>query len=254
MSAVAVESEGRVVTATIASPPANALSEAVASGLADALDTVERERAKVLVIRSGVPGYFVAGADLKHVGTADADGFEAYLALMRAVIERLAALDAVSIAAVDGYALGGGLELAVACTFRVASAEARLGVPEVKLGILPGAGGTQRLPRFVGRGVALDLMLTGRSVKGEEALRLGLVDRLAHEGTAAEAAGKLAAELAALSGPALAAIVRCVDAAQSRPLDEGMELELAEIRDLFAGPDAREGITAFLEKRPPKFA
>jgi enoyl-CoA hydratase len=158
-----------------------------------------------------------------------------------------------SIAAIDGYALGGGLELAMACTMRVATPRSQLGVPEIKLGLLPGAGGTQRLPRIVGPARALGMLLTGRSAGGDEAERIGLVDHLVPDGTAAEAAAELAQRFVAGPSRALAAIVRCVHAARDMPFADGMQVERAEIMSLFENADAREGLAAFLEKRRPTF-
>ena len=142
----------------------------------------------------------------------------------------------------------------MACTMRVASAGAKLGVPEVKLGLLPGAAGTQRLPRLVGRGDAIDLLLTGRSVGGSEALQMGLIDRLAGEGVSAvEAAGVLAASLAHGPREAYQAILDCVDAAAQSDLGTGMQFERDQVARLFESPDGREGVQAFLEKRRPSF-
>ncbi|MFY9487426.1 MAG: enoyl-CoA hydratase/isomerase family protein, partial [Solirubrobacterales bacterium] len=166
---VQIETGDRIVTATFNSPPANALSLDLAAGLQEVCDAVEDSGARVLVLRSAVPGFFVAGADLKLIGTATSEEFADYLERLRAAIQRVAELDAVSIAAIGGHALGAGLELSCACTLRVAGEDATLGVPEVKLGLLPGAGGTQRLPRLIGAGPALDLLLTGRSIDGAEA-------------------------------------------------------------------------------------
>lgn len=207
----------------------------------------------MIVVRSEVDGYFVAGADLKLLAGTDTEGFVRYLERLRGVLERLAALPQLSIAAVDGFAFGGGLELAMACTLRVATPRAKLGVPEIKLGLLPGAGGTQRLPRLIGRGPALDLLLTGRSIGGEDGARLGLVDRLAADGEANAVAADLAARFADGPAEALAATVRCADAARDLPLREGLAVERDEIVRLFTTPDAREGIRAFIEKRAPEF-
>lgn len=250
---VTVAIDGRVATATLEDPPANALSLRMVEALSAALDQVERSDARVLVLRSAVPGFFVAGADLKLLGDADGDVFADYMVRLRATLERIPRLAPMTIAAIDGHALGGGLELAAACTLRVGGPGARLGVPEVKLGLLPGAGGTQRLPRLVGRGAALDLLLTGRSADAEEALRIGLLDRLAADGAEAEAR-RLAECLARMPRSAMTAIVRCVDAAGDLPLDEGMRVEGEEIVALFGGADAREGLAAFLQKRAPDFA
>jgi enoyl-CoA hydratase len=250
---VTIEVDGRIAVATLGGPPANALSLALVDALEHALDTVEREGARVLIVRSALEGFFMAGADLKLLGGADRAAFGSYLTRLRRVLERIGQLPAVSIAAIDGHAQGGGLELALACTLRVAGSGAKLGVPEIKLGLLPGAGGTQRLPLLLGRGVALDLLLTGRTVGAEEALRIGLVDRLAKDGANGEAR-RLAEVLAGYPAAALTAIVRCADAARDLPLAEGMQVEADELLALFEGEDAREGVRAFLEKRSPAFS
>ena len=243
-----------VSTITLARPPANALGEPIIAGLATAFDRAEADNSGVVVIRSAVEGFFAAGADLTLFDDLDQIGFLDYLDRLRAQIERADTGPWISIAAIDGHALGGGLELALACTIRVASVEAKLGVPEVKLGLLPGAAGTQRLPKLIGRGAAIDLLLTGRSVDGAEANRLGLVDRLAEPGsTASEAAGDLAASLALGPREAHQAILRCVETAARTELADGMEVERAEVAGLFDSADGREGVRAFLAKRRPVF-
>jgi enoyl-CoA hydratase len=206
------------------------------------------------VVASRVAGFFAAGADVKHMATVDADGFAAYGDALRGALDRFVAAERISIAAIDGLALGGGLELALACTLRVGSERARFGLPEVKLGLIPGAGGTQRLPRLVGRGRALDLMLTGRQIDAPEALAIGLIDRLVGPGDAEPAALALAHELRELSQPALHAVMRSVDAAADVALGEGLAWERREVQRLFAGGEAREGIAAFLERRDARFA
>jgi enoyl-CoA hydratase len=208
----------------------------------------------VLVLTSAIPGFFAAGADIKHMGTVDAASFTAYGDDLRRAVERLACAELVSVAAVEGVALGGGLELAMACTMRVSGEAATYGLPEVKLGLIPGAAGTQRLPRLVGRGRAIDIMATARHVPAAEAKAIGLVDRLVEAGRARDAAVALAAQLAALSRPALAAVIRTIDAAFDMPFPEGQRYEVEQIQELFEQGEAREGITAFLEKRTPKFA
>lgn len=248
-----VEIDGAIAVATLDAPPANALSLAMIQALDGILDAVERSDARVLIFRSAAPGFFVAGADLKLLGNADEPMFADYLATLRGTLERIPRMPVMSIAAIDGHALGGGLELAAACTFRVGGPGAKLGVPEVKLGLLPGAGGTQRLPRLVGRGAALDLLLTGRSADAQEALRIGLIDRLGSDGAEAEAR-RLAESLAGMPVSALVAIVRCVDTARDSTLEAGLKVEADEVIALFGGADAREGLAAFLEKRKPDFA
>ncbi|HEY2190718.1 MAG TPA: enoyl-CoA hydratase-related protein, partial [Actinomycetospora sp.] len=217
--------EERVVIVRLAQPPVNALSAAVVAGLETALDSFETSDARVLVIASDVPGFFVAGADLKAMAVFDQDDFGRYLEALRRPIERIASAGRPSIAVLEGQALGGGLELAMAASLRVAGRDARLGLPETRLGLIPGAGGTQRLPRLVGRGRALDLMLTPRTVDAAEAHAIGLVDRLVEAGGAETAARAWAARLAALPTSALAAVLHCVDDAHDRPLAEGLARE-----------------------------
>lgn len=248
-----VDDDG-VVVARLHHPSANPLSPVVLDGLGDAADAAERYGAAALVIASELGGFFAAGADIKHMQTLDGAGFAAYGAHMRRVFERIAALDAVTIAAVDGLALGGGLELALACQLRIGSPSARLGVPEIKLGLIPGAGGTQRLPRLVGRGRALDMLLTGRDVPGEEAHAFGLLDRLVPDGEPENRALEMARALAGFSTPALAATKRCVEAALSVEHATGLQIEAAEEQSLFEGGDAQEGIAAFIARRPAVFA
>jgi enoyl-CoA hydratase/carnithine racemase len=248
VTAVTIACAGGVATITLESPPANALSQALLAELRDAVGSPPVRGARVVVIASGLPRFFAAGADLKLMATLDRAGFAAYLTEVRNVLDDIAALPQPTIAALGGMALGGGLELALGCTLRVASHDARLGLPEVRLGLLPGAGGTQRLPALIGRGPALDLLLTGRAVDGEAALRLGLVDRL---GTDADAeAAALAAEIAASPTAATQAIVRCVGAAAGGNLRPGMRVELDELLELFASDDGRAGIEAFIARRP----
>ncbi len=240
-----------VLVATLRRTPANALGTPIIDGLTAALDAADAAGAKVVVIASAVPGFFAAGADIKHMSSVTAEAFTEYGDALRGVLDRLAGAERISIAAVDGLALGGGLELAMACTLRIAGSGAKCGLPEVKLGLIPGAGGTQRLPRLVGRGRALDIMLTGRQVGADEAYRIGLVDRLVDTGTAEQAARDLAEELRVLSLPAQQAVIRAVDAAYE---SRGFATEVALVQQLFASGEAKEGIAAFLEKRSPNFA
>lgn len=243
-----------IVVVTMDRPPANALGIPLLDGLHDAIDAAEKAGdVKVMVIRSAREGFFAAGADIKHMSTIDAASFMAYGDKMRAANDRLAAAGWISIAAVDGLALGGGLELAMACTLRVAGPGAKMGLPEVKLGLIPGAGGTQRLPQLVGRGRALDIMLTARQVGAEEALRIGLVDRLT-SGDVLEAALDLAGEMVSSSLPAQMAVVRTVNAAFELPLEEGFAFEAAQEQGLFEHGEAEEGIAAFVAKRRPNFS
>ncbi len=246
------ESPG-VWVVTLDRPPANALGVPILEGLHAAIDAAERAGdVKVMIVASALDSFFAAGADIKHMSSIDATSFLTYGGSMRAVIDRLAASSWISIAAVDGLALGGGLELAMACTMRVGGSHGRFGLPEVTLGLIPGAGGTQRLPRLVGRGRALDIMLTARQVSAEEAVAIGLVDRLA-DGDVLKEALALAAELVTSSRPAQLAVVRAVNAAFELPPDEGFRYEALLEQRLFEDGEAAEGIRAFIAKRPPDF-
>lgn len=243
-----------ILQITLQRLPANALGPPTIDGLNAALDQADSAgNIKVIVLTSSVPGFFAAGADIKHMSSIDAESFTEYGNALRGALGRLASPERVTIAAVDGLALGGGFELALACTLRVGSSAAQLGLPEVKLGLIPGAGGTQRLPRLVGRGRALDIMLSGRQVPADEAYTMGLIDRLVASGDAAERALQLAADLRGLSSPAQQAAIRTVDASFDMPLADGFAYEVAQEQGLFDTGEAKEGLTAFLEKRAPNF-
>jgi enoyl-CoA hydratase/carnithine racemase len=242
-----------VLLVTLNRPPANALGTPLLDGLHAALDEADKTGGvKVVVIDSVIDGFFAAGADIKQLSSIDAESFLAYGDSMRAVNDRLAGAGMLSIAAIEGVALGGGLELAMACTMRVSGRRARFGLPEVKIGLIPGAGGTQRLPRLVGRGRALDIVVTGRQVPAVEALAIGLVDRLVDD--ALVGALELAARLVQASLPAQLAAVRAIDAAFDLPLAEGITFEREQEQGLFEHGEAAEGITAFVEKRAPQFS
>lgn len=252
-SVVRLETEGRVLHVVLDRPPANALGQPIIEGLAAAADALEsREELKACVVSSALDGFFAAGADIKQMGSLTPASFADYRDALRAPVERLAACGKPIVAAIDGLALGGGLELAMACTLRFATPESKLGLPEVKLGLIPGAGGTQRLPRLVGRGRALEIMLSGRSIDGEEGAQIGLVDRLVEGDVVAEALA-YAERLANFPASAMKAIIDCVDAAGLTPA-AGMALEGDLVVEMLATGEAGEGIAAFLERRTATFA
>jgi enoyl-CoA hydratase len=243
---VEISQPGDVMHFVMGRPPANALGLPLVEALQRALDAFELSDAKALVVSSAIPGFFAAGADLKYISTLDAAEFEHYRDALRAPLERIVASGRPSIAAIDGFALGGGLELAMACTLRVATPDSRLGLPEVKLGLIPGAGGTQRLTRLVGAGRALELMLTGNDLDGRAALAVGLINAI-HEDGVVQHALAYAAQLARRPPAAMDAIIQCVEAASTTP-DHGMELEGYAVARLFAEGHATAGIAAFLDK------
>jgi len=233
-------------------PPVNPLGDELLAGLDAALDQLEALAAKVLVLSSASPNFFVAGADIELMAKLDGEGMRRYIDKTRRPLDRLATCGRVTIAAIDGYALGGGVELALACSLRFATATAKLGLPEVKLGLIPGAGGTQRLPRLVGRGRALELTLSGRSVSGAEAHGMGLVDRVVARDVVGFALN-YASELATWPRTALEALLLCADAADGAT-QQGFDVELEQIVRMVTEGEGREGLRAFLEKRDPTFA
>jgi enoyl-CoA hydratase len=243
---------GGVLHAVLNNPPANQLSPVLLDGLNEALGAFVSGPAKTLVISSGIDGFFAAGADIKKMADLTPESFAEYRDALRAPMQALAGCGRPTIAAIDGLALGGGLELAMACTLRFASATSRLGLPEVKLGLIPGAGGTQRLPWLVGRGRALELMLSGHSIIAEEALRIGLVDRVAQGGVVAHTL-EFATRLADYPSSAMQAIIACVDATSAHA-EDGMAFEGAEVVRMVAEGEAPEGIAAFVAKRRPQYA
>jgi enoyl-CoA hydratase/carnithine racemase len=252
---VNAEVEGRVGWITLDRPPENRLDAGELEALDVAVGRVAEAEVAVAVIRSASARFFSAGADVK--GDLERPVEENLARARRAhqVLGRFADEAPLFIAAIAGHALGGGYEIALACDIRIAAAgRYRIGLPEVSLGLLPATGGTQRLPRLIGRGRALELMTTGRTVTPAEAERLGMVDRLVPAGEFDQAVAELAASLAGGAPLAVAAITRAVNDGLDRPLPDALDRELEELAALFASEDAREGMTAFTEKRPPKFS
>ena len=248
---VRLERQGARLVAVIDHPPANAISAAVIGGLRDAVAQAAADAAiRVLVITGAGERFFAAGADISEFPT---DGRRAGAGGGQELTRELEALDTISLAAVNGIAFGGGCEIAMACDLRVAAPHARFGQPEINLGLIPGWGGTQRLPRLIGRGAAMPLLLTGEPVDAATALRLGLVSRLI-EGDFAAGVAEYADLLAGKAPLAVAATKRAVRAGLDAPLEQGLAAEQQAFAGLFASEDAREGITAFLEKRTPTWA
>ncbi len=245
---VRIDREGALVIITIDHPPANAISRAVIDGIAGALTGAETDADCRAVILTGAgPKFFAAGADISEFGSAGGDNIARGQGLTVAMERSRLPI----VAAVNGIAFGGGCELALACDVRIASSAARFGQPEIRLGIIPGWGGTQRLPRLIGRAAAMQLLLTGEPVDAARALQLGLVGTVVEPGELLDSARELAGSYAAQAPLALAATKRAVTDGLDRPLAEGLEAERGEFVALFGTADAAEGITAFLEKRPP---
>jgi enoyl-CoA hydratase len=230
----------------------NALSSAVLRELAQAFDEVAVSDARALIVTGAGAKAFCAGADIKELVGRSLTEQRRDAAFGQAVLARLDVLPMPSVAAINGYAFGGGLELALACTFRIAAPTAKMGLPEIKLGLIPGYGGTQRLPRAVGEARALEMIMCGRTLDAQEALRIGLVHRVA-EGDPVEAAKAFARDFCGFGLPALRLARDAVKRALEVPLHEGLNIE-ADLNTLaFQTQDAIEGMSAFMEKRRPKF-
>lgn len=218
------------------------------------LDILEADGARFLVVTGEGEKAFCAGTDLGDTIELSTSELCDRCDYARATLLRLSRSPLLSVAALNGLAYGGGLELAMACTFRIAAPRVRLSLPEIKLGAIPAYGGTQFLPALVGQARALDLLLTGRSVDADEALAMGLVSRVADaDADVVSLAVALARSVSQYSAPAIAALRQAVATANPRPDDAGMAREGALAREIFAGEDCREGTLAFLEKRAPRF-
>jgi enoyl-CoA hydratase len=232
----------------------NALDAATISELDAAFTELAADLAvRAVVITGAGDKAFVAGADISGLSALEAEGARALSERGQRVFDRIEWLGKPVIAAINGMALGGGCELALACHVRVAAESARIGTPEVKLGLICGYGGTQRLPRLVGRGRALELLLTGEPVDAEEALRIGLVNRVVPGARLLDEAEVIARRMAANGPLALRATLEAVNGGLDRPLAEGLEGEAALFAETLGSEDAREGTRAFLEKRPARF-
>lgn len=245
---IRVEIVGAIATLTLHRPPVNAIDPALVAAFQQALDQIEAASPTVVVIRSDQKA-FCAGADLAMIrelftASGGTEAMVAYVRSLHALFDRIEALDAVTLAVIDGPALGGGLELALACDLRLATTRAKIGLPEARVGMIPGAGGTQRLPRLVGPGTAARLILGGEIVDGAEAARLGIVQWAVEPPEVEARAGEIAARVAGLSRPALIASKDCM-AAWFDPATDGYAREIEKPWELMATPEARQRIDAF---------
>jgi enoyl-CoA hydratase len=249
------EQRGAVVVLTVDRPERlNAIGRDTLTLLNEALDRIEADPGTRVVIVTGEGKAFSAGADITELDALDGPhSMSRFLAYFTDTYDRLVHLAKPSIAAVNGMAFGGGLELALACDLRVVARSARLGVPEIKLGLLPGAGGSQRLARLLPAAVAKQLLLTGEPISADDAHRLGLVNEVVDDGTALATAERIAERLADGAPLALAAAKRLVDLGGPMALEAGVAFERETVAMLFATEDRAEGVAAFLEKRSPQF-
>lgn len=242
--------EDKIATLTINNPPVNALSRRVMEELDNTLG--ELDMVKVVVI-TGAGNFFSAGADIKELaGIPSGEEAERFSLWYNDILRRLETSDRPIIAAINGHCLGGGLELAMACHFRLASEAARLGQPEINLGIIPGAGGTQRLPRLVGRAKAVEMLLTGEPLSAQEARACGLVSHVTKQELLLEEAKFLAKRLCAKPAASVSLILQAMDG-MAMTLEVALALEARLFGQAFSTEDSKEGLKAFLEKRTPRF-
>lgn len=252
---IRLDQEGPVALVTLTNPPLNVLHPQMAAEL-DACFTALADDPQVVVVLITGSGEraFCAGFDIKEFPQLLAPGGAARLtSILHASLGKIATLGKPTLAAINGLALGGGLEIALACDIRIAADNARLGLPEIKLGIFPGAGGTQRLPRLIGAGLAKALMYTGDPISANEAYRIGLVNHVVPAGEALHAARQLGNTIARRAGVALRSIQQAVDNGLEMTLEAGLQYEAELFANVFQTEDAREGIDAFINKRPPHF-
>ena len=241
-----------VATLRLDRPKMNALNQQVAGEIGDAVGEAARnEDVRALVVWGG-ERIFAAGADIKEMADLDAVAMYRYIGRFQDVFSRLEQLPVVTIAAVNGYALGGGCELALACDLRVCAEDSRLGQPEILLGVIPGAGGTQRLPRLVGAGPAKELIYTGRFVEPEEALAIGMVNEVVAPGEVYSTAVRRAERFAAGPTVALMAAKQAIQNGMEADIATGLTLERQGFAALFASEDQKIGMESFVEHGPGK--
>jgi len=252
---VKVSVEDRIATLTIDHPPANAFDTQTVLDLESAFDAVSQDaEVKVIIITGAGQFAFVAGADINEINALKTPE-EAKQVLLKgqSLFNKIEASRKPVIAAINAVCLGGGNELAMSCHIRIASANARFGQPEINLGVIPGWGGTQRLPRYVGKGKALELLLTGDMINAQEAYRIGLVNQVVPAGQVLKAAQGLAKKIASRSAVAIGAILDAVETGLAGSLADGLLYEADKFAALVETEDMREGVSAFLEKRQPTF-
>jgi enoyl-CoA hydratase/carnithine racemase len=250
---VRLEISDAVGTIRLDRPPMNALNAVVQEELRAAAQAVTADDSVRAVVVYGGEKVFAAGADIKEMAGMGYAEMAARAGALSSAFDAIARIPKPVVAAIAGYALGGGCELALACDWRVAAADAKLGQPEINLGVIPGAGGTQRLPRLVGPARAKDIIMSGRFVEAGEALTIGLVDKVVPAGEEYQAAVAMVSQYSRGPMQALRAAKQAVDGGLSMDLASGLAWESQAFAALFATEDKTEGMTAFVEKRKPDF-
>lgn len=245
-----------VAVMMVDNPPVNALSGPVLADIRESVENALADDAVRVVVFTGAGGKaFIAGADIKEFGVlVNKQAGSDFLKFGQEITHLIESADKPFIAAINGFCLGGGMEFAMACHIRLADEEAQIGLPEIKLGIIPGYGGTQRTPRFIGKGRALELILSGNFLNGRQAAEYGIVNRVVQAGMVLEEAVQLAQTIAAKSRMNIRAAIRAVNQGLGMSLQDGMKLERDLFGELCESEDKNEGVAAFLEKRPARFS
>lgn len=252
---ILLEKEGAIAFITINRPKQlNALNRQTINELSEALDEVKGDHSlRTLIITGSGEKAFVAGADIKEFSNYGInEGTDLAAEGQRLLFDKVENMEKPVIAAINGFALGGGLELAMACHIRVASYKAKLGLPETGLGLIPGYGGTQRLPRLIGQGRAIEMITTAKMIEADKAAEIGLVNHAVAPADLIELAKKIANDITKNSPMAVASAIRSVNAG-FRPGTDGFKIEIEEFGKRFGTDDFNEGTSAFLEKRKPEF-
>jgi enoyl-CoA hydratase len=246
--------DDRIALVTVNRPPVNALNRQLEDELEDVFDELAGlQEVGSVIITGGGEKAFIAGADIKMIAEKKPEEAAEMSASTQRLLLKIERFDRLVVAAVNGLALGGGCEVAMACDMRVMDESTIIGLPEVTLGLLPGAGGTQRLARLVGIGKAKELILTGDPIGAEEAKGIGLVERIAPKGEALSEAKRLAKRVMSRGPVAITNAKRAINEGMDLPIEEGLKREALLFSDLFKTRDMQEGVAAFIEKRKPKF-
>jgi enoyl-CoA hydratase len=254
LETILYELQDHVATLTIQSPPANALSSNLLKALSEKLDDIEKEEKVKAIVLKGEGRFFSAGADIKEfTSLQEASDYESLSTFGQELFDRIEHFSIPVIAAIHGAALGGGLELAMSCHIRIATEKAKLGLPELTLGIIPGFAGTQRLPRLVGSPKAYEMILTGEPISAKEAFQFGLVNQVTSEEEVFDVAYAMATKIASKSKPSINRIMQLVPFGKNDKFAAGVKAEAKAFGEIFGSEDAKEGVQAFIEKRKPNF-